>query len=433
MPRSLARASAEGHVCNTCWTVLCRGGSGGGGSNGPSSPSSAWLDRIDRFVSCAQMASLACCAAPRWSPSAAGPLHRQQRQPRRLRDRLHVQAQRSEDGQQPEQPPAATPPPSPPPPLTDPAGMVVYGGRLPPARRLVVSGLTATAIGQSLAACGSALWWALPRRAVHLVPMTACKPCAPSHPTAPCAHQPHPHHSCSTGRQPVWRDQLAAGPGWRTAGGELPPRCPGACGRLPPLPGRTKRCADSLPPPCLGLCCSKCSAQRLCTLHPSHACQGSRSSTPPAGWRTRRCTAATPSELSGRRRWTHPAWRGSGQGGRLLRSQLQPTARPAARVCWIVGPVGQAPGSVCAVVRSLVALVLLGPSAHFSTWLAGSTQPATPSLPTDAGEENISVVVAPIRDGFTLQRMGSPEEAAQRFLDTTGAEWVEVCIATSAG
>lgn len=32
-----------------------------------------------------------------------------------------------------------------------------------------------------------------------------------------------------------------------------------------------------------------------------------------------------------------------------------------------------------------------------------------------------SVIVAPIRDGFTLQRMGTPEEAAARFLSTTGA------------
>jgi hypothetical protein len=30
------------------------------------------------------------------------------------------------------------------------------------------------------------------------------------------------------------------------------------------------------------------------------------------------------------------------------------------------------------------------------------------------------VVVAPIRDGFTLQKMGSPEEAATLFLQTTG-------------
>lgn len=41
--------------------------------------------------------------------------------------------------------------------------------------------------------------------------------------------------------------------------------------------------------------------------------------------------------------------------------------------------------------------------------------------PSPAGEENISVVVAPIRDGFTLRKMGGPEEAALRFLETTGA------------
>lgn len=48
-------------------------------------------------------------------------------------------------------PPPAAPPAaeSRPPPLTDPAGMVVYGGKLPPARRLVVSGLSATAIGEA--------------------------------------------------------------------------------------------------------------------------------------------------------------------------------------------------------------------------------------------------------------------------------------------
>lgn len=84
-----------------------------------------------------------------------------------------------------------------------------------------------------------------------------------------------------------------------------------------------------------------------------------------------------------------------------------------------------APGSACADLRSLVDLVLLGLFAHqhLADWI---DTPATPSLPIGTGEENISVVVAPIRDGFTLQRMGSPAEAAQRFLDTTGAEWVAV-------
>ncbi|PSC71251.1 glycolate oxidase [Micractinium conductrix] len=40
--------------------------------------------------------------------------------------------------------------------------------------------------------------------------------------------------------------------------------------------------------------------------------------------------------------------------------------------------------------------------------------------PGSTGETNISVVVAPIRDGFSLQKMGSPEEAATLFLQTTG-------------
>lgn len=152
MLRSLVRGKASAEGRGPCCAEAAAAAAAA--AMGPSSPALARDDWIDRFVSFNQMASLACCAAPRWSPSAA----LQQRQPRRLRDRLNVRAQRSEDGSQPpEQPPAATPPP---PPFTDPAGMVVYGGRLPPARRLVVSGLTATAIGQSMAACGSAFWWA---------------------------------------------------------------------------------------------------------------------------------------------------------------------------------------------------------------------------------------------------------------------------------
>ena len=38
--------------------------------------------------------------------------------------------------------------------------------------------------------------------------------------------------------------------------------------------------------------------------------------------------------------------------------------------------------------------------------------------PGSTGEDNFSVVVAPIRDGFSLQKMGSPEAAAERFLDS---------------
>jgi hypothetical protein len=37
------------------------------------------------------------------------------------------------------------------------------------------------------------------------------------------------------------------------------------------------------------------------------------------------------------------------------------------------------------------------------------------------GEKNVSVIVAPIFQGFKLAGLGSPAEAAQRFLDTTAA------------
>lgn len=41
--------------------------------------------------------------------------------------------------------------------------------------------------------------------------------------------------------------------------------------------------------------------------------------------------------------------------------------------------------------------------------------------PGGTGEDNISAIVAPIREGFRLEGMGSPAEAAQRFLDATVA------------
>lgn len=41
--------------------------------------------------------------------------------------------------------------------------------------------------------------------------------------------------------------------------------------------------------------------------------------------------------------------------------------------------------------------------------------------PGGIGEDNISVIVATIRDGFSLERMGTPQEAAERFLSTTVA------------
>lgn len=38
-----------------------------------------------------------------------------------------------------------------------------------------------------------------------------------------------------------------------------------------------------------------------------------------------------------------------------------------------------------------------------------------------SGEENISIIVAPIFEGFALSSLGSPEAAAQQFLDTIAA------------
>ena len=35
------------------------------------------------------------------------------------------------------------------------------------------------------------------------------------------------------------------------------------------------------------------------------------------------------------------------------------------------------------------------------------------------GEQNLSVIVAPVRAGFQLRSLGQPEEAAQQFLDNT--------------
>ena len=36
-----------------------------------------------------------------------------------------------------------------------------------------------------------------------------------------------------------------------------------------------------------------------------------------------------------------------------------------------------------------------------------------------SGELNISTIVAPIQQGFTLSSLGGPQEAGQRFLTTT--------------
>ena len=41
--------------------------------------------------------------------------------------------------------------------------------------------------------------------------------------------------------------------------------------------------------------------------------------------------------------------------------------------------------------------------------------------PGSTGEENISVVVAPIQTGFKLESLGTAEQAGRRFLETTVA------------
>ena len=41
--------------------------------------------------------------------------------------------------------------------------------------------------------------------------------------------------------------------------------------------------------------------------------------------------------------------------------------------------------------------------------------------PGSTGEENISVVVAPIQPGFRLENLGTAEQAGRRFLETTVA------------
>jgi hypothetical protein len=95
-----------------------------------------------------RMAGLMTLAAPR----PAQPQLRLQSRPRAVR----VSAKSDPDGNAPPPPPAAaadtqqTPNRTqlPPNPISNPAGVVAYGGRLPPARRLIVSGLTATAVGK---------------------------------------------------------------------------------------------------------------------------------------------------------------------------------------------------------------------------------------------------------------------------------------------
>lgn len=52
----------------------------------------------------------------------------------------------------------------------------------------------------------------------------------------------------------------------------------------------------------------------------------------------------------------------------------------------------------------------------------GPPEPAAAFGPAGStGEENASVIVAPIRDGFRVQGLGTPEEAATRFLENSVA------------
>ena len=87
------------------------------------------------------------------------------------RERIRHRVLLARAQQQPGEPESGTPPPpqqptrqqpkaqqaatQPLPSLADPAGVIVYGGKLPPARRLVVSGLSATAIGKRASHWGS--------------------------------------------------------------------------------------------------------------------------------------------------------------------------------------------------------------------------------------------------------------------------------------
>ena len=115
-------------------------------------------------------------------------------------------------------PPQPQPPPPPPmlPSLADPSAVVVYGGRLPSARRVVIGGLAASSVGKG---CLVQL------RGVCL--MLHARPLPPIPPPA--------RLSCSLGRQLPGLHLVAAGPGRRRAGAAHPIGRAGACCRLPPL------------------------------------------------------------------------------------------------------------------------------------------------------------------------------------------------------
>lgn len=288
---------------------------------------------IGTACSSIDMAALA-CATPRWSPFAAAPARGAQQQPRRQGGRLRVRAEKpqgSDEGSAPpEQPPVATPPP---PPLSDPAALVVYGGRLPPARRLLVSGLTATAIGEQL----------FVEQSVH-----SC----------------HFHMPCSQPLRPALVDHLPLAPSPSAAlggnlfgvtswllsldGGQLAESS--RLDVLVPVNGY-RRCLDAQngeQPPC---CAPQAAPRSVLPLfipqptpsapmpapNPCHPpTQALRLSTRRAGWQTKPCIGGMQHAWSSRRRWTLPAWRGHGRGGQARPSQPQPTARPAAAVRGVV-------------------------------------------------------------------------------------------------
>lgn len=212
------------------------------------------------------MAALAGYAQQRWLTVPHSSRQQRQWPSRRVLTAIRSQEQGGPDsndaGQaQPPPPPAAAasqPPPLPPNPLSDPAGVVVYGGRLPPARRLVISGLSATAIGEQPVAPHSP--------SLHM-PLCAGHT---SHPLAPPTR--FPMLQC-------WAATCLASP-------------PGCCPWM----------AASWPEPPTWMCWCRWAAPAAAwtprTVSPS--------CTPPAGLPTRRCTGGTPSASSARRRWIHP-------------------------------------------------------------------------------------------------------------------------------
>ena len=128
---------------------------------GAARPSTCRLHRLRsraaHHLACIMVTMALACAGPAARAWVSAPSRRTQRQ------RVAPSAQGSSGSggeqpddaqQQPQPPPAAAAAATPPPPLNDPAQMVVWGGRLPPTRRLVTSAVTASAIGRSAGRTG---------------------------------------------------------------------------------------------------------------------------------------------------------------------------------------------------------------------------------------------------------------------------------------